>query len=96
MSLNESTEKIDGAFFNGDGSGVEGHFKVHLYRSLLEFVLLNLVELYMTLIPLEGVQSVRNHVFKTILHVVVHSQIGFNQLVEFFNYLIWILFYKSL
>ena len=50
----------------------------------------------MALIPLEGVQSVRNHVFEAVFNIKVHSQVALYKFIEFLHYLIRILFHKSL
>jgi hypothetical protein len=95
-SLDVPSNQIDAGVLSGNGSRVQGHLVVHLDLSLLKLAVLDSVDLYASLIPLEGMQSLRDVGNEAILYVVVQSEVPLNEVGIFFDYLVRILLKESL
>ena len=69
---------------------------IHLDWSFFECILLNLVNLDMSLIPLEGVKSLLDMRNEAILNIEINSHVSFNKVTESLDNLVGVLIQKSL
>lgn len=90
-SLYVSSDQIYACIFSGNGSGVQWDFIVHGHHSLLKGTGLDFVDLDMSLVPLEGVQSLGEVGNETILYIVVQAEIALDKVIEVVDYVIGVL-----
>lgn len=69
---------------------------IHLHRSLFEGVLFHLVDLDMSLVPLEGVKSLLDMWDKAIFNIVVNPHVSFHKVIEALDDLIRVLVEQAL
>lgn len=81
-ALDVSANEVNLAAFNSDGSRVQGNLVVHVHRSLLKLASFQFVDLDVSLVPLERVQSLGNVGHERVLHVVVQPQVRLHQVLE--------------
>ncbi len=89
--LNIASNQEDLPAISGNWSGVKGDLMIHLHRSLFKGILFNLVDLNMSLIPLEGMKSLLDMRDKAILNIVVNPHISLYKVIEALDDLIRVL-----
>lgn len=72
-SLVAASDEIDATILSGDGPGVQRYLKLHLNLLFLKFLIMNLENVGVFLIPLERVNPAGNTRLKAIFNVVIDS-----------------------
>ena len=96
QSLDIASYQEDLPAIGGNGSRVKGNLMIHLHRPLFEGILFHLVDLDMSLVPLEGMKSLLNMRDKAILNIVVNSHVSLHKVIEALDDLIRVLVQQAL